>query len=375
MKAGIKPSGGLDLAVLVADGPCAAAGTFTTNRVCAAPVQWDRARVPSESIRAVVSTPATPTRRPARQGEANARRDRRPSPPRRSAAGPTTVLVASTGRDRPPAADGPGSRPASARPSAGSRPTSRASDEASRAILTTDTRPKVVSQRGDDRRPDGHAARAGQGGGDDRAEDGHDARLPPDRRPGRRRPTSRRSSPRRSRTRSTASRSRATRAPTTPSCSSPTAAAGGEPLAGDDLGGLRRAGPRRRASTLARMIPDDGEGATHLITIDVEGCRDRERGPDDRPGRRRQPARQDRDPRRRPELGPDRLGRRLRGRRLRGGRALALAQRRRRSTATASPLAFDAAAVSARLRARRETHDPARPRRTATPSSGSGPAT
>ncbi len=24
------------------------------------------------------------------------------------------------------------------------------------------------------------------------------------------------------------------------------------------------------------MIPDDGEGATHLITIDVEGARDRE---------------------------------------------------------------------------------------------------
>ena len=24
------------------------------------------------------------------------------------------------------------------------------------------------------------------------------------------------------------------------------------------------------------MIPDDGEGATHLITIDVEGCRDRD---------------------------------------------------------------------------------------------------
>ena len=40
VKAGIKPSGGLDLAVLAADGPCAAAGTFTTNRVCAAPVRW-----------------------------------------------------------------------------------------------------------------------------------------------------------------------------------------------------------------------------------------------------------------------------------------------------------------------------------------------
>ena len=31
-----------------------------------------------------------------------------------------------------------------------------------------------------------------------------------------------------------------------------------------------------RASTSARMIPDDGEGATHRVIIDVEGCRDRE---------------------------------------------------------------------------------------------------
>ena len=34
VRAGIKPSGGLDLAVLVANTSCAAAGTFTTNRVC-----------------------------------------------------------------------------------------------------------------------------------------------------------------------------------------------------------------------------------------------------------------------------------------------------------------------------------------------------
>ena len=46
VKAGIKPSGGLDLVVLASDRPCAAAGTFTTNRVCAAPVKWDRALVP-----------------------------------------------------------------------------------------------------------------------------------------------------------------------------------------------------------------------------------------------------------------------------------------------------------------------------------------
>ena len=36
-----------------------------------------------------------------------------------------------------------------------------------------------------------------------------------------------------------------------------------------------RAMVRQACVTLARMIPDDGEGATHLITIDVEGCRDR----------------------------------------------------------------------------------------------------
>ena len=37
--AGIKPSGTPDLAVLVADRDCAAAGPFPTNRVCAAPVR------------------------------------------------------------------------------------------------------------------------------------------------------------------------------------------------------------------------------------------------------------------------------------------------------------------------------------------------
>ena len=53
VKAGIKPSGGLDLAVLASDRDCSAAGTFTTNRVAAAPVQWDRALLPSAAIRGV----------------------------------------------------------------------------------------------------------------------------------------------------------------------------------------------------------------------------------------------------------------------------------------------------------------------------------
>ena len=46
IKAGLKASGTLDMAVLSADQPCAAAGTFTTNRVCAAPVKWCREVAP-----------------------------------------------------------------------------------------------------------------------------------------------------------------------------------------------------------------------------------------------------------------------------------------------------------------------------------------
>src|SRR4051794_9558669 len=70
-RAGIKPSGGLDLAVLLADGPCSAAGTFTTNRVCAAPVKWDRAHVPSESVRAVVINAGNANAATGAEGEAN----------------------------------------------------------------------------------------------------------------------------------------------------------------------------------------------------------------------------------------------------------------------------------------------------------------
>src|SRR5438270_3621846 len=54
VRAGIKSSGGEDVAVLLADTPCAAAGTFTTNRIAAAPVQWDRGLVPSDGVRAIV---------------------------------------------------------------------------------------------------------------------------------------------------------------------------------------------------------------------------------------------------------------------------------------------------------------------------------
>jgi glutamate N-acetyltransferase/amino-acid N-acetyltransferase len=52
-------------------------------------------------------------------------------------------------------------------------------------------------------------------------------------------------------------------------------AAGGGPLVGDALAAFQTA-LLEVCTELCRMIPADGEGASHLITIDVEGCADRE---------------------------------------------------------------------------------------------------
>ena len=52
--AGIKKSGGLDLGMLCAEGPCTSAGLFTTSRVKAAPVLWSQQHVASGKARAVI---------------------------------------------------------------------------------------------------------------------------------------------------------------------------------------------------------------------------------------------------------------------------------------------------------------------------------
>jgi glutamate N-acetyltransferase / amino-acid N-acetyltransferase len=52
-------------------------------------------------------------------------------------------------------------------------------------------------------------------------------------------------------------------------------AAGGEPLAGDDLA-LFQAALNEVCVDLAKAIAGDGEGATHLVTIAVGGCADRQ---------------------------------------------------------------------------------------------------
>ena len=51
-------------------------------------------------------------------------------------------------------------------------------------------------------------------------------------------------------------------------------AAGGPPLAGDDLARFGQA-LDEVAIELARSIPADGEGATHLITVEISGCQTR----------------------------------------------------------------------------------------------------
>jgi glutamate N-acetyltransferase/amino-acid N-acetyltransferase len=51
--------------------------------------------------------------------------------------------------------------------------------------------------------------------------------------------------------------------------------AGGDPLHGPALRQLQAA-VDGVCTTLAKMIPDDGEGASHRITIDVSGCKSRE---------------------------------------------------------------------------------------------------
>jgi glutamate N-acetyltransferase / amino-acid N-acetyltransferase len=145
VKAGIKPSGGSDLAVFVADGPCAAAGTFTTNRICAAPVKWCRELLPREDTIAVVVNAGNANAATGDEGLANARRTAE------RAAGllgcrPEQILVASTGiighqLPMPKIEAGLGDAVA-----AMSREPSGFLD-AARAIITTDTHPKIVSER------------------------------------------------------------------------------------------------------------------------------------------------------------------------------------------------------------------------------------
>jgi len=147
VRAGIKPSGGLDMAALVSDRDCSAAGTFTTNRVAAAPVHWDRSLLPSASIRGIIINAGNANAATGRQGLDNARA---------TAAGAAAVLGCRTDQVLVASTGVIGHQLPMSRVEAGLRSALGAATadqagfrDASHAILTTDTRPKVVSLRKD----------------------------------------------------------------------------------------------------------------------------------------------------------------------------------------------------------------------------------
>src|SRR3954451_8990492 len=143
VRAGIKPSGALDLAILASDVPCAAAGTFTTNRVCAAPVRWDRDRVPADSVRAIVVNAGNANAATGTEGEQNVRETATVAAEALGCLA-DQVLIASTGvigHQLPM----PKVREGVVRAAGDLAPRAENFTSAAQAIMTTDTRPKIVS--------------------------------------------------------------------------------------------------------------------------------------------------------------------------------------------------------------------------------------
>lgn len=73
---GLKKNGALDLTLIVADAPCSAAGVFTTNRVKAAPVLYDREVLSTSAgrMRAVIANAGCANACTGDEGKVNARR-------------------------------------------------------------------------------------------------------------------------------------------------------------------------------------------------------------------------------------------------------------------------------------------------------------
>ena len=141
---GIKTtSGSPDVALIVSDGPAAAAGVFTTNRFAAAPVQWCRSILPSDDLRAVV----------ANAGNANACTGEHGLEDTRATAALVAQMIGCEGRHVAVASTGVIGHPLPMdRLTEGVRAAhaSLCSDTAAargaeRAIMTTDTRPKACA--------------------------------------------------------------------------------------------------------------------------------------------------------------------------------------------------------------------------------------
>jgi glutamate N-acetyltransferase/amino-acid N-acetyltransferase len=130
-----------DLTVIVGDSALSAAGVFTTSRVCAAPVKCNRRRLPSDRIRGLVTNSGVSNACTGPQGDRDAER-MCALLAQHLGCGPDQVLVCSTGvigRLLPMDKVSAGIAAAYAELSN----SSTALDNAAVGILTTDTRPKV----------------------------------------------------------------------------------------------------------------------------------------------------------------------------------------------------------------------------------------
>jgi len=141
VEAGVKYASRRDVALIVSDVPCAAAGVFTTNRVAAAPVAHDRAKLAaSPRAQAIAVNTGCANACTGEQGLADAEAMAQAAA-RALGLDPALVLVSSTGVIGTPL---PTARVAAGLEKAagalGRGP--QTDEEASRAIMTTDTRPK-----------------------------------------------------------------------------------------------------------------------------------------------------------------------------------------------------------------------------------------
>ncbi|MBC2743367.1 MAG: bifunctional ornithine acetyltransferase/N-acetylglutamate synthase [Desulfosarcina sp.] len=144
MAAGIKKNGNLDLGLLVSDRPARVAAVFTKNRVQAAPVQLDRERVKSGTARAVIVNAGNANCANGKQGLVAARA-MTAAAARVLNVPEDQVLAASTGVIGAPF---PIEKVEAAMPALVGQLDENGVTDLARAIMTTDTRPKMAAREG-----------------------------------------------------------------------------------------------------------------------------------------------------------------------------------------------------------------------------------
>lgn len=96
VKAGIKVTGKDDLALLVSDTPCTAAGTFTQNAIRASSVDWCENHLPSTTVRAIICNSGCANACTGKKGEADTKKMAQLTA-KEIGATPESILTASTG--------------------------------------------------------------------------------------------------------------------------------------------------------------------------------------------------------------------------------------------------------------------------------------